>query len=196
MDLRGSAASRRLVIGLAGPGGSGKGEVQDLLLRIRPAETVHLRTIVEGELQQRGLPVTNRTLREEATRLRAEHGPDALAVRALPHVRAALDRSPMVIVDSIKSGAEIATFRTSVRDRFVVLAVVANPDLRFARLARRGLPWDMKDRASFDWRDEVELNWGAAEAVREADYTIVNEGTRQDLGKKVRQFLAWLDGTD
>jgi dephospho-CoA kinase len=184
-----------IAIGLAGLGGSGKGEVKDILLTLRPGETVHLRTIVEEELRGRGLPVTNRTLREEATRMREVQGPDALAERALPHVRAALERSPMVIVDSIKSMAEVVCFRAAIPQRFVVLAVEAAADLRFARLAARGLPWDMKDRASFDWRDKMESGWGTAEAVKGADYTIVNGGTRNDLARKVREFVQWLDKT-
>jgi dephospho-CoA kinase len=181
------------VIGLAGLGGAGKGEVKELILAHRSGTTIHLRTIVEEELAKHGQPVTNHSLREEATRLRELEGPAALARRASPKVLDALRRSSTIVIDSIKSADETRVFRAAVPARFVVLAVVARPELRFHRLAARGLPWDMSDRASFDWRDQVESGWGTADAVAEADYTIVNEGSRDELAEKVREFLVWLD---
>ncbi|HZY70660.1 MAG TPA: hypothetical protein VFF67_06770 [Thermoplasmata archaeon] len=184
---------RHFVIGLAGLGGAGKGEVQAMLLSRRPGVTVHLRTIVEEELRRQGRAATNESLRAEATRLRAEEGPDAIAKRALPQVRAGVEHYPVVVIDSIKSIDEVRAFRAGLPDRLVVLAVVASPDVRFARLASRGLPWDMRDRSAFDWRDRVEASWGAADAVAAADYTIRNDATRHDLELRVDEFLAWLD---
>jgi dephospho-CoA kinase len=181
------------VIALAGLGGAGKGEVKELLLAHRRGTTIHLRTIVEEELARAGRPVTNQSLREEATRLRELEGPAALARRAAPKVLAALDDYATVVVDSIKSADETRVFRATIPARFVVLAVVARPGLRFERLAARGLPWDMHDRASFDWRDQVESGWGTGDAVAQADYEIVNEGSREELAEKVRAFLGWLD---
>ncbi|MCI4319370.1 MAG: hypothetical protein L3K23_04455 [Thermoplasmata archaeon] len=181
------------MIGLAGLGGAGKGEVKELLLAHRRGTTIHLRTIVEEELARAGRPVTNQSLREEATRLRELEGPAALARRASPKVLAALDAYATVVVDSIKSADETRVFRATVPARFVVLAVLARPELRFERLAARGLPWDMHDRASFDWRDQVESGWGTGDAVAQADYRIVNEGSREELAAKVQAFLAWLD---
>ena len=182
-----------VVIGLAGLGGAGKGEVKELLLAHRRGITIHLRTIVEEELARAGRPVTNQSLREEATRLRELEGPAALATRASPKVLAALDTYSTVVVDSIKSADETRVFRATLPARVVVLAVLARPQLRFERLAARGLPWDMHDRASFDWRDQVESGWGTGDAVAQADYRIVNEGTREELAEKVRAFLVWLD---
>jgi dephospho-CoA kinase len=190
---RGPPDAARVVIGLAGLGGGGKGEAKVLILAHRSGTTIHLRTIVEEELAKQGRPVTNHSLREEATRLRELEGPAALARRAAPKVLEALDRFPTVVIDSIKSAEETTVFRATVPGRFIVLAVIARPELRFHRLAARGLPWDMSDRASFDWRDQVESGWGTDDAVAQADYTIVNEGTRDELAEKVRGFLDWLD---
>ncbi|MCI4350211.1 MAG: hypothetical protein L3K15_01685 [Thermoplasmata archaeon] len=189
----GPTAPGRVVIGLAGLGGAGKGEVKELILALRPGTTIHLRTIVEEELAKQGRPVTNHSLREEATRLRELEGPAALARRAAPKVLAALERYPTIVIDSIKSADETRVFRATLPGRVVVLAVVARPELRFHRLAARGLPWDMSDRASFDWRDQVESGWGTADAVAQADYTILNEGTRDELAEKVRRFVQWVD---
>lgn len=164
-----------------------------MILHRRPGVTVHLRTIVEQELRRRGIAPTNESLRAEATRLRDEEGPAAIARRALAQVRGSLERSPVVVIDSIKSLEEVQAFRAGLPDRLVVLAVVAPPDLRFTRLSSRGLAWDMRDRAAFDWRDNVESSWGVAAAVAAADYTIRNDRTRAELERAVDEFLAWLD---
>lgn len=154
---------------------------------------VHMRTVVEDELKRRNMLPTNTSLREVATSMRQELGEAIMAERSIPKVQHALKESDLVIINSVKAMAEADLYRKELGGRFVLLAVYASPRTRFERLSHRGLKWDMNDYGSLVWRDKKELEWGLGNAISLADYTIINEGTIEELGQSVERFIAFLD---
>ncbi len=179
----------KILIGMCGLGGSGKDTTIALLSKKRKCKTIQLRHIVENEIKKRGLPITNKTLRETATELRNKYGYNIIARKSLPIVKKAFDDADIVVINSIKSLKEMEVYKKSIKGRTILLSLYASPKTRFKRLSKRGLNWDMKDYKSFVWRDEKELGWGFGAAFTLADYMLVNEGSMKELGIEVDRFL-------
>ena len=178
----------RVVVGITGMPGSGKSEAIRLLLRCIPGKEVVMRKVVEEDLQNKGMDVTNKSLREHATWMRETYGRDVIARKSLREVKEALTSERFVVVNGIRSVDETVFFKKSIRAKFVLIAVVAGPKARFYRLSRRGLKWDMRNWKSFAWRDRVELSWGLGDAIALADYTIANEGSLEHLRALIKSM--------
>ncbi len=187
--------SDKTIIAICGLGGSGKDTTIQLLFEMVKGGMVHMRDVVEEEIRKRGMPITNESLREVATSMRKELGYDIMAKRSIPHVKKALERHSLVIINSIKDMEETELYEKELKENILLLAVYASPRTRFERLSRRGLKWDMKDYKSFVWRDMKELGWGLGSAISLADYTIINEGSMKDLKESVSRFLDFVKNT-
>jgi ribosomal protein S18 acetylase RimI-like enzyme/dephospho-CoA kinase len=179
----------KVVIGLVGPGGTGKGEVSRRIHERIGGTDVELRKIVEDDLRSTGTPLTNVTLRERSSELRAKYGPDIIARRSVDEVRRALGQNDVVVVDSMKSPEEVEYFRRELPARFILLSIEAATDTRFERLKSRGRPWDVSQPGEVTWRDGVESKWGMDRVVALAEYRIVNDGSIDGLTGQVEDFL-------
>jgi dephospho-CoA kinase len=182
---------RMLVLGITGRNCAGKDSVADLLER-RGFERRSLSDCLREELRSLGRPVTREALIEMGRELRAAEGPAVLAERTKRAL--ATDRA---VVVSVRSPAEVASLRRL--PRFVLLAVDAPRHLRYEReVARRregGVGSFEEFRALEAREDSTDPNaqqLGAAIAL--ADHTITNDGSREDLERRVLALLEELDG--
>jgi dephospho-CoA kinase len=76
---------------------------------------------------------------------------------------------------------------------FYVIAVWASPQTRYARLSARPVrPLTAGEAASRDRAEIENLNKGGPIAI--ADFTIINESTREDLRKPVQAVIACIGG--
>jgi len=183
----------KLVIGLVGQAGAGKDETRKILSQKKHSIEVQLRKVVEEELKRVGMPINNITLRTQATKMREDYGKNIMIKRNINKINRLLKEYDIVIINSFKSIDEIKYIKKVLSYPVYVLGIKADPNIRFERLSKRGLPWDMKDRESFLWRDDVELNWGLGNALMMVDYFITNEGTLKDLENEVTKFLLWIN---
>ncbi len=132
--------------------------------------------ITIAEVEHRGLPVTPENERQIREEIRAREGMDAYARRLLPKIHDALARRPSVVLDGLYSFSEYKTLRGEFGDLLVLVAIVCERALRYARLAAR--PERPLTREEAEQRDvqEIEtLEKGGPIAI--ADYTILNNGT-------------------
>ena len=131
--------------------------------------------IIEDEVVRRGLvvnPQNERIVREE---FRAQDGMDAIAKRALPHLREALKTHRTVVMDGLYSFSEYRTLRPEFGDSMVVVAIIAPRALRYDRLASRTVrPLTPQEAEERDWLEIEKLEKGGPIAI--ADYTLLNEG--------------------
>lgn len=147
--------------------------------------------IVEDEVVHRGWavnPDNERTVRQE---LRAQEGMDAIARRALPHLHAALERHPSIIIDGLYSFSEYKTLRAEFGSQMAVVAVVSRRALRYQRLAERVVrPLTPAQAEQRDY-DEIErIEKGGPIAI--ADYTLLNDTTREALLEHLEAVVAAL----
>ena len=178
-------AGRPVLIGLTGTNGAGKGEVA-AHLKGRGYAYLSLSDILREELATRGLEAGRDNLIRTGNELRAAHGPDVLARRAMDRVL-----GPSVI-DSIRNLREVEFFRK--QKGFVLLAVDAPIEVRYARARARGRDESAATLDEFRRKEELEMagnetNQQLALCMAMADRTIVNDGTIEELRRKVEDLL-------
>ncbi len=109
-----------------------------------------------------------------------------MAKRCIPKIEKAKGR--IVIVDGIRSPHEVEEFKKHFPN-FTLLAIHASPETRFKRLFQRKRSDDPRGWETFMERDMRELSVGLGNVIASADYLIVNEGTKAQLKRKIREFL-------
>lgn len=136
--------------------------------------------IVVDEVQRRGLeinPANEALVREE---LRAQEGMNAIARRALPHLKTALENHRSLVIDGLYGFGEYKLLHEELGAAMVVVAIVSSRPLRYARLAERQerplTPLEAEER---DHREIEFLEKGGPIAI--ADYTLLNTTTPQAL---------------
>jgi dephospho-CoA kinase len=176
------------VIGTAGLPGSGKGEAAEVA-REKKIPVVTMGDVIRQECRDRGLDPAEDHGRV-ATDLRAENGPTAIAERSIPLVRAALEENETVVVDGLRSMAEVETFEAEFGTEFTILSVEAPFDVRARRLDERQRDKSAADGGeSLDERDERELGFGMGEVMDEADVVIENTTSLRTFRDRIRTLL-------
>ena len=175
-----------LVIGLTGPNASGKGEVAKFLAAHRFA--VHsLSDVVREAAGTAGLAPTRDNLIATGIRMRTEQRPCALARTILPRLRG------RGVVDSIRNPGEVEVLRGL--PRFVLLGIDAPQALRFERSLLRGRTGDGATLEEFARKEARENSTTVAgqqlvATLALADIVIGNDGSLDDLHRRVREALA------
>jgi dephospho-CoA kinase len=176
------------VIGTVGLPGSGKGEAAEVA-REEGIPVVTMGDVIRQECRDRGLDPSEHHGRV-ATDLRAEGGPAAIAERSIPLIREALEESDTVVVDGLRSMAEVDAFEEAFGTEFTILSVEAPFDVRAQRLNERGRDKSEADGGeSLEERDERELGFGLGEVMNNADVVIENTASLEAFRERVRTLL-------
>jgi dephospho-CoA kinase len=173
------------LIGLTGTNGAGKGEVAAYLVA-RGYTFRSLSEVLRGRLAAQGRPPSRDNLIAKGNELRKAFGPDILAGLVLETIH-----GPTVI-DSIRTPAEVARLRT--QKGFVLLAVDAPPEVRFARVRARGRDESAETLQQFLRKEKEEMTADPeAQQIHSclelADLTVVNDGSIEALHKKLEAIL-------
>jgi len=176
------------VIGTVGLPGSGKSEAATVAATL-DIPVVTMGDVIREECRERGLdPATQHG--EVAQTLRDENGPGAIADRSLPVIENALTDNDTVVVDGIRSDAEVEIFEEAFGDSFTLVSIEAPFEVRADRLDLRGRDASVEDGGeSLEDRDERELGFGMGEAMARADCTIENTGTLEQFHDRIRLLL-------
>jgi len=174
-----------IVIGVTGMPGAGKDTVRDIV-REYGFPVVVMGDEVRAEVARRGLEPTPENLGKVMLQIRAEEGPEVLAKRCIPKIRALGSR--VVIIDGLRSPHEVREFRREFPN-FRIIAIHASPKTRFKRLLKRGRSDDPKDWETFYERDQRELSVGIGEVIAMADYMIVNEDSIERLRGEIKRVI-------
>lgn len=180
-----------MIIGLTGKNGSGKGEVARILT---DAGFIYysLSDVLREELKKRGETVTRQSLTVFANQLRQKQGAGCLG----RIVSRKLEDDKNYAVDSIRNPAEVEELKE--KPQFYLLAVDADPKLRFQRISERKRE---KDPATYEAFVAQEAKESAGEkptdqqinlTMEMADARIENEGSLDDLKVKVLQIVRTL----
>lgn len=176
---------KKIVIGVTGMPGAGKDVVRDVFRELG-FPIVIMGNEVRAEARRRGLLPTPKNLGKVMLQLRAEEGPEVLARRCLPKIKA-ID-SNIVVIDGIRSLDEVTEYKKEYPD-LRVIAVHASPKTRYERIIKRNRSDDSKDWKTFVERDQRELSVGLGNLIATADIMVVNEGTLKAFKQRLRQLL-------
>jgi dephospho-CoA kinase len=147
--------------------------------------------IITDEVTRRGLPINpenERIVREEFRRV---EGMDAIARRALPHLKVALQSHRTVIIDGLYGFSEYRMLRPELGEDMVVVAITCPRRLRYQRLASRAdRPLTPEEAQLRDYQEIETLEKGGPIAL--ADFTLINDTTSEALLQKLNNLLAEL----
>jgi dephospho-CoA kinase len=182
------------IIGTVGLPGSGKGEAARVASE-HDVPVVTMGDVIRQACRDRGLDPADHH-GAVASRLREEDGPAAIAERSLPPIRAAREEHDVVLVDGLRSGVELDTFRAAFGDEFTLVSIEAPFEVRAGRLADRGRDASDADLDALRARDERELGFGMDDAMDRADVTIDNTDSLDAFREQIEALLLGDGATD
>ncbi|MDR9412290.1 MAG: AAA family ATPase [Haloquadratum sp.] len=183
-----------VIFATVGLPGSGKGEFARVAAE-HGVPVVSMGDVIRAVCADRGVdPATGHGTIARA--LREEEGPTAVADRSVPYVTAALEDASAVVIDGLRSPAELAIFEEAFASHDIRLIAIEAPfELRAARLADRSRDETDVDTEALRSREAREAGFGMTELIDAADVTIANTGTLAALEATIEtQLAAALDG--
>ncbi|MFA6171840.1 MAG: AAA family ATPase, partial [Patescibacteria group bacterium] len=181
---------KKKIYAIVGMAGSGKSEVINYLQKKYGWPKVYFGEITFDEIKRRGIKWDYKNERIIREALRKKGGMGVYAKMSLPKISKALSKSPVVLIESLYSWSEYKIIKEKYKDMFKVISVHASPDARFRRLAKRKNWRPIKDQKTFKTRDWTEIeNIEKGGPIAIADYMIVNEGSKEELNKKIYQIV-------
>jgi len=169
------------LIGLTGTNGAGKGEVA-AFLKSRGYAYISLSDMIREKLREEGKEADRNNLIQKGNELRRQFGPAILAKLVMERVRS------QTVIDSIRNTEEVEHIRR--RGGFLLVAVDAPVEIRFARVRERGrnesagtLEEFIRKETEEKGNDPLAQQLDGVMAV--ADLTIINDGSIEDLHQKL-----------
>jgi dephospho-CoA kinase len=181
------------VIGLTGTIGSGKEMVKEYITKRFSSWYVHLSSMITGDLEKKKISFDRKKMQDVGNELRKQYGSFILAKLAVSYMQR--DKE-ILIVDGIRNPGEVDFLRKTFGRDFLLIAVDAPQQMRFERIKQRGRKIDPKTFEEFvalDERDqgkgEPEYGQQTAKCRAMADVVIMNDGTAEDLVKKMEDIF-------
>jgi len=181
--------SKKILI-LVGMPGAGKSTLVDYLAT-KNIPSVYFGGITVNEVKRRGLEVNEvneKMVREE---LRANEGPGVMAKRIIPQIEDLLKTNDLVVADGLYSWTEYKIFKEKFGDDAVIIAVVAPRRVRHERLASRPIRTLTEEQVTAREYAEIE-NIEKGGPIANADYTLTNNSTQQDLINQLDSVISQL----
>ena len=178
------------VIGITGHPASGKDTVAAYLV-FRGFSKISMGDILREEMTAQGIPIDRSHMNEFAKKVRAERGNGYLSEEIVRRVKG------NTTIAGVRNTSEVVIFRNGLGENFKLLAVETPLETRYARAKARGRIGDDVSFEQFKIEDEREraAQSGSHEVstvIESADMSLQNDGTMEDLYKKVDDYVASL----
>ena len=172
-------------IGLTGTNGSGKGAAAEYFIS-KGYAFYSLSDVIREELKKDGIEPTRDNLIRKGNELRAACGADFLARQVMEKVE---DKA---VIDSIRNPEEVRFLKSKIN--FILLAIDADVGLRYERVKKRGRNESAATLQEFIEKENEENTTNPMQqqlhtCLEMADFTVLNEGSLEDLFNKLEKFL-------
>jgi len=180
----------KIIIGVIGTNASGKDTVAAYISKKINFKVYELSRPLKEIAVERKIPLVRANLIELGTELSREYGEGYLATLLLKRV------NEKAVITGMREVKQLEIF-TDNSDYFVLIAVDAKPELRFARSKLRN---GIKEGDNLEDFIEIELKENSGyhtqrlfECMKLADYKVTNNGSLEELYKQVDNIIGKLD---
>lgn len=179
------------IVGITGTLGAGKGTVVDYLVQHCGFRHYSVRGYLREEAERRQLTNINRdTFTAIANELRALHSPSFIADELY---RQAAANGQDAIIESIRTPGEVAALKA--KGDFILLAVDADPKIRYERVVLRGSETDRISFENFLADEKREMSnqdpnkQNLAACIAQADFCLKNNGDYEALFAQIEDIF-------
>jgi dephospho-CoA kinase len=184
---------RKVVIGLIGEKGSGKGTVSDYLIKKYGAIHYGTSKILRRTLEDLHLPVSRDNLVKLALVLKEGYGPSVIIDSLITDMEK--NGSNIIIADGIRMHGDVEPFKKKYGSDFYLVYVTADTRLRYERTKARKQN-DGEDQTTFQefLEEEAKLTEISIHEIgKQADFKLSNNGTEEELVKQVDEMIAKIE---
>ena len=183
---------KKIIIGITGTLGAGKGTIVDYLVKNKGFIHFSAREdVINKEIEKRGLPITRDNMVLIANDLRKNYGPSYVAEELF---KMAQNSDKNCVLESLRTVGEIESLRK--KGKFFLFAVNAEQKTRYNRVQeRKNAQSDDVSFEKFIEQEETEMKsddpnkQNLSKCISIADYVFDNNGTFEELYKKVDEIL-------
>lgn len=173
------------IIGFTGHPSSGKDTAAEFLAS-KGFHHISMGDLIRDEMRVSNLPIDRDSVREYATKKRIERGPGYIAEQACLQVK------ENTVISGIRNASEAEVFRKKFAKEFTLIAVDAPIETRYKWALGRDRVGDDITFEHFKMQQETERASASQQVdavIALADKVIVNDGTLEQLHKKVEECL-------
>ncbi|MBU1036561.1 AAA family ATPase [Patescibacteria group bacterium] len=176
----------KIILAVTGMTGSGKSEAVKHLEK-KCFIKIYFGGVTLEEIKKIGLEINEANERKIREELRQKYGMAAFALLNLEKIEKAWSENK-VVIDGLYSWDEYKVLKDKFGENLVLLAVASSFKIRCQRLAKR--PGRSLSKEEVKTRDYAEIeNVAKGGPIAVADYTLVNDGTMEELHKKIDEIL-------
>ena len=179
-----------IIIGITGTLGAGKGTIVEYLAGEKGLVHYSVRAYLLDKIREQGLPENRDSMVLVANELRTRFGPSYVTDQLYNE---AMVSGKNCVIESIRTPGEIDSLRA--KGHFFLLAVDADPELRYQRILLRQSETDQVSRETFLENEEREMNTtdpnkqNLRKCIEMADFILLNNGTKKDLVRQLEKVL-------
>ena len=179
-----------IIIGITGTLGAGKGTLVEYLVNKKGFMHYSVRDFLIEELNKRNMPVNRDTMVLLANELREKNSPSYI-IDCL--FKKAKQSEKNAVIESIRTPGEVDSLRK--KDNFCLLAVDADPKIRYERIVRRNSETDHITFEEFLSNEQREMTstdpnkQNLSKCIAMADCLLTNDATINELYKQLEETL-------
>lgn len=180
---------KKIIIGLIGEKGSGKGTVSEYLVSKYGAVHYGTSKILRRTLEDLHVPITRDNLIKLALVLKEGYGPSVIIDSLIQDMEK--NASNIIIADGIRMHGDVDPFRKKYGENFFLVYVTADLKLRYERTKMRKEK-EGEDKTTFEefLEEEGKLTEVSIHEIgRTAEFKFNNNGTAKDLKEQVDEMM-------
>ncbi len=180
-----------MIIGITGTLGAGKGTIVEYLVQNEGFKHFSARDFLVEEMNKRGLEHNRDNMVLVANDLREKNNSPSFVADEL--FKKALESGHNCVIESLRTTGEIESLRK--KGNFILLAVNADPKIRYQRVTKRLASTDNVSFEKFLADEEREMEstdpnkQNLKKCIEMADFVIENNGTIEELNSKLEEII-------
>jgi len=178
-----------MIIGVTGTLGAGKGTIAEVLVK-KGFKHYSMSDFINEEIKKRGMEIDRSNQVLVANDLRTTFGPSYIAERVYDMAKTQWGNC---IIESLRAVGEVEALRK--KGEFILIAVDADPKIRYERISKRQSEKDNVTFSEFISHEQREMQLidstkgNIKTCMSMADFKIINNGSMKEIEEDVENIL-------